>query len=74
MKLQGQIENKVVVVLIDYGASHNFIFVELVERLGIPRIGTHSFGVLMGTGISVKGEGICKGVILKLHNLEVVPM
>ena len=66
LKLHVQIENQVVVVLIDCGDPHYFISVELVERLGIPCLGTHSIEVFMGTGILVKGEGICKGVILKL--------
>ena len=51
MKLRGQIENQAVVVLIDCRASHNFIAADLVEKLGIPRVGTHSFGVLMGMGL-----------------------
>ena len=59
-------------VLIDYGASHNFISTYLVERLGIPCVGTHNFGVLMGTRLPVNGEGICKGVVLQLQNIEVV--
>ena len=35
-------------------------------------MGTHCFGVHMGTGLSVKGEGICKGVVLQLQNIEIV--
>ena len=70
MKLQGRIEGQEVVVLIDCGASHNFI--SLVQKLGIHSIGSHCFGVLMGTGLSVKGEGLCKGVTLKLQNFEVI--
>lgn len=31
-----------------------------------------SYGVLMGTGLSVKGEGTCKGVVLTLQNIEIV--
>ena len=60
-----------VIVLIDRGASHNFISVELVAKLGIPSIGTHNFGVLMGTSLSVQGTGLCKGVILQLQDIEV---
>ena len=72
MKLRGQIENQVIVVLINCEASHNFTATDLVQKLGIPRVGTHSFGVLMSMGLSVKGEGICKGVVLKLQNIVVV--
>lgn len=36
MKLLGQLNGKEVVVLIDSGATHNFISEELVKTLGIP--------------------------------------
>lgn len=29
------------------------------------------YGMLMGTGLSVKGRGICKGVVISLLGLEV---
>ena len=64
MKLRGQIAGLEVVVLIDCGASHNFISMDLVQKLGIPSVGSHCFGVLMGIGLSVKGEGLSKGVTL----------
>lgn len=69
---EGTIAQQVVVVMIDCGATHNFISAELVRRLGIPSKGTRSHGVLMGTGLTVKGAGICKGVVLTLQNIEVV--
>ena len=71
MKLRGRVDYQEVVVLIDSGASHNFISTDLVEKLGIPSVGTHSFKVLMGTGLSVKGVGLCQGVKLQLLNIEV---
>ena len=39
MKLRGKIEGQEVVVLIDCGASHNFISTDLVSKLGIPSVG-----------------------------------
>ena len=60
------------VVLIDFGASHNFIPTDLVAKAGIHCIGTSSFRVLMGLCPLVKGEGICKGVVLQLQNIRVV--
>ena len=59
-------------VLIDCGASHNFISMDLVQKTGIPSVGSHCFGVLMGTKLSIKGEGLCKGVTPHLQNLEVI--
>ena len=37
MKLKGEIQGKEVVVLIDCGATHNFISKPVVESLQIPR-------------------------------------
>ena len=51
-------------VLIDGGATHNFISMELVQLLGLSREETASYGVIMGTGMAVQGDGICKGVKL----------
>lgn len=72
MKVKGTIAQQEVVVMIDCGATHNFISTELVRRLGIPLVSTRSYGVLMGTGLTVQGSSICKGVVLTLQNIEVV--
>ena len=58
-------------VLIECGASHNFISTDLVTKLGIPSINTCNFRVNMGTCLSIKGEGLCKDVVLQLQNIEV---
>ena len=71
MKLRGRVDSQEVVVLIDCGDSHNFISTDFVEKLVIPSVGTHSFGALMGTGLSVKGVDLCQGVKLQLQNIEV---
>lgn len=71
IKVEGLIENQEVVVLIDCGATHNFISAELVQKLGLPRMETSGYGVIMGTGFVVQGAGICKGVTLSLQNLEI---
>jgi len=60
------------VVLINGGATHNFISVDLVQRLGLNREETTSYGVVMGTGMAVQGAGICKGVKLNLQNIQIV--
>lgn len=55
MKLRGQIGSQAVVVLIDFGATHNFISTELAKKLELPLAKTEGYGVIMGTGLSVKG-------------------
>lgn len=71
MKLRGMFAQKEVVVLNDSGASHNFISAELVQQLRFPLTFTKSYGVIMGTGLTVKGEGICRGITLKLPGLSI---
>ena len=66
MKVRGKIKQQEVIVLIDYGATHNFFSAKLVRELVLPLEGTLGYGVLMGTGAAVKGEGICRGVVLTL--------
>lgn len=44
MKLHGQIGEKQLLILIDSGASHNFIGKDLVEALGLPKVLLGEFG------------------------------
>lgn len=59
-------------MLIDCGASHNFILADLVRKLGLPSKKTLGYGGIMGTRLAVQGPGVCKGVQLSLQNIEVI--
>uniref|UniRef100_A0A803PSM5 RNA-directed DNA polymerase n=1 Tax=Cannabis sativa TaxID=3483 RepID=A0A803PSM5_CANSA len=72
MKLAGKIGQQTVAVLIDSGATHNFISREIVEATGIPITQTNGYGILLGTGDRVKAEGVCSQVTLELGALRVV--
>lgn len=72
MKLKGIIKGHEVVVLIDCGATHNFIARELVSKLDLPMEATTSYGVMMGTGSAVRGDGVFKQVNASLGEVEVV--
>lgn len=72
MKVTGSLLGQAVVVLVDYGAIHNFISLGLVKKLNIPVTGTNSYGVTIGTGTTVEGGGICKGLVVALPGIEVV--
>lgn len=48
MKLLGLIDERRVVVMIDPGATHNFISLNTVHELSIPVAELGSFGVLLG--------------------------
>ena len=66
MKIKGTIRSKEVIILVDSGATHNFLSLDLVQQLALPLTTTTSYGVMMGTGISVKGKGICRGVCISM--------
>ena len=74
MKLKGVIKETEVTVLIDCRATHNFVGSSLVRDLHLPLVTTNSYGVVMETGVAVKGEGIAKGwySILMMQGLTIV--
>lgn len=61
MKLTGNILGHPVLVMIDCGATHNFISAELASQLALPITRTASYGVLIGTGLSIRGRRDLKG-------------
>lgn len=71
IKLRGSVNGEDVVVLIDSGATHNFISESLVQKLGLTVSTTQGFGVMAGAGVTVRGKGICEGVSIKLSTCKV---
>ncbi|PKU84506.1 hypothetical protein MA16_Dca003019 [Dendrobium catenatum] len=55
MKVKGEIVDREVVVLIDSGATYNFIFTQVVDQLGVKLVDIGCYGVMMGTGKVEKG-------------------
>ncbi|TYK01237.1 ty3-gypsy retroelement transposase [Cucumis melo var. makuwa] len=72
MKVKGKVKNEEVVVLIDCGATHNFIFEKLVTNLNLLLKATTNYGVIMGLGATVKGKGIYEKVEVMLGEWKVV--
>ncbi|KAA0048289.1 Ty3/gypsy retrotransposon protein [Cucumis melo var. makuwa] len=72
MKLRGVVKGKETIVLIDSGATHNFIHCELVMERKIPIDRKTQFGVTIGDGTNCKGKGICSQVEIQLEGLKVV--
>lgn len=72
MKLKGTIGEQEVVVLIDSGATHNFISLDLVSKMRIPIVKIGTYGVTMGAGAVVRGEGLCRGVTIHLQGIDIV--
>lgn len=58
-------------VLVDCGATHNFILSNLVSMLKIPITETPKYGVIIGLKNKVKSQGICKSVVVKLQQLTI---
>ncbi|RVW45033.1 Retrovirus-related Pol polyprotein from transposon 297 [Vitis vinifera] len=72
IKLKGKVCGKEVVVLIDPGATHNFVSYALVKQLEIRLDETGGYGVLLGTGVPIKGDGVCRGVQLLMQGVKTV--
>ena len=72
MKVKGKIKGTEVVVLIDCGATHNFIAENLVTSLSLPLKETSNNGVILGSGAAVKGKGIYGQVEDKIGEWTVV--
>lgn len=58
MKVRGKIQSRDMVVLIDCGATHNFISEKLVKELMIPMTDTSHYELILVSGSTLKGKGI----------------
>ena len=56
------------VILLDCGATHNFIAQQLIEELQIS-VRSKKFSVTLGDGQKVNGMGVCKNVEIELHEI-----
>lgn len=72
MKLKGKVGGREVIVLIDCGATHNFIHRKLVEELNLSISKTTSYGIVIGDGTAVQGKGVCKQVIVELSEVMIL--
>ena len=57
MKLHGKIEDRDIVILIDPGATHNFICEKLVEELRLLLSLMPTYRIVLGDGHMVYGKG-----------------
>ena len=72
MKLKGAVCGREVIILIDRGATHNFIHQKVVNELDLPNKGEAKFRVTIGDGIALEGKGTCKQLEVKLLELTIV--
>ncbi|XP_020704066.2 uncharacterized protein LOC110115235 [Dendrobium catenatum] len=71
MKVRGEMADRKVIVLIDSGATHNFISTQMVDLLGVKLEDTGGYGVMLGTGKVEMGRGVCRGVMLMIQGIQV---
>ncbi|CAA7031807.1 unnamed protein product [Microthlaspi erraticum] len=71
-KLWGTIGNTKVIVMIDSGATHNFIDPSVLDKTSLAPAKNRSFDILLGTGITVNGSGFCKDVKLNLQKNDFI--
>ncbi|WVZ14824.1 hypothetical protein V8G54_012390 [Vigna mungo] len=72
MKLRGHIGQREVLVLIDSGASHNFINRRVVEELRMTVTKTQPYLVSLGDGQRRRIDGCCEKVALEIGETQVV--
>ncbi|MCH80537.1 Ty3/gypsy retrotransposon protein [Trifolium medium] len=71
IRFQGEIQGVPVLVLVDSGATHNFISQKLVYKMDWSRENTSQMRIKLGDGFLTKTQGVCKGVELKIGDFEV---
>ncbi|KAK9123136.1 hypothetical protein Sjap_012738 [Stephania japonica] len=71
IKVKGRVGDVEVVILIDSGASHNFISPALVSTLKLPISVTADYGILVGGGTRISGSGVCKDVSVTFQGFTV---
>lgn len=62
IRLHGKIREREITILIDCGASHNYISEKLVRELELPVDKRRKFGVELGNGWRQESEGRCTDV------------
>ncbi|KAK9105260.1 hypothetical protein Scep_022104 [Stephania cephalantha] len=71
IKVRGQVNGVDVAILIDCGASHNFVSDDLVAFLQLPVSPTHQYGVVVGDGHQVRRTGVCKDLKVQFQGITV---
>ena len=71
MKLLGVVQGAEVVILVDSGATSNFISASLLRKLGLVCDSCAKFAVVLGTGKEVRGQDECRNVQLSFESITV---
>lgn len=71
IKLRGKIQGVPILLLVDSGATHNFISQKLVRAMGWQVDDTTSLHIKLGDGFKARTQGECKGVIVELDKIQI---
>ncbi|MCH82079.1 enzymatic polyprotein, partial [Trifolium medium] len=72
MKIEGKVAEVDVLVLIDSGATHNFISPQIVTALGLKITPMAEKHIKLGDGHKIVSNGLCKEVKIQLGTIEVM--
>lgn len=70
--LWGGLKRQKVLVLIDSGASHNFVSKRLVDKLKLETEDTPPYWVKVGNGQRIMTRGVCRSVKVELQGVEFI--
>ncbi|PNX93254.1 Ty3/gypsy retrotransposon protein, partial [Trifolium pratense] len=71
IKLQGTIQEVPVVILVDSGASHNFISQNLVHKMNLTVNDDAALNIKLGDGFCSKTKGTCSNLEIDIKGLKV---
>ncbi|XP_019089071.1 PREDICTED: uncharacterized protein LOC104733383 [Camelina sativa] len=69
-KVRGSVGKEAIVIMLDSGATHNFISLEAVKKLKLKCRANPDLNIKLGTGILVNGLGVCERVTFSTQGLE----
>ena len=69
--IKGALQGKEIMILIDSGASHNFLRSSLVSEFHLPCNQSVQFEVTLGNGQIDKGQGLCEAVHYSLQGIDI---
>jgi hypothetical protein len=73
MKFQGTIRGVEVLILVDSGATHNFISQKLIHQMDWPTEPTAQLNVKLGNGFQISTQGVCRGLEICIGGLKINP-
>ena len=70
MRMQGQIRNQLVNILIDSGSTHNFVDPKVIKNAGIKLQPVNSFTVTVANGDKLRVQQCCSGLCWEAQGLQ----